>query len=69
MLAGELADRPDSAGTLYNLACAEARAGRSEDALFHLRRALELDERFRDNAVGDPDFESIRDDPRFPVAA
>ena len=69
VLAGELADRPDSAGTLYNLACAEARAGRSEDALFHLRRALELDERFRDNAVGDPDFESIRADPRFPVAA
>jgi tetratricopeptide (TPR) repeat protein len=69
VLAGELRDRPDSAGTLYNLACAEARAGRAEDALFHLRRALELDERFRETAVGDPDFESIRSDPRFPAAA
>jgi len=69
VLAGELSDRPDSAGTLYNLACAEARAGRAEDALFHLRRALELDERFRETAVGDPDFESIRSDPRFPAAA
>lgn len=69
VLAGELHDRPDSAGTLYNLACAEARAGRAEDALFHLRRALELDERFRETAAGDPDFDSIRSDPRFPAAA
>ena len=69
VLAGELRDRPDSAGTLYNLACAEARAGRAEDALFHLRRALELDERFRETASGDPDFDSIRSDPRFPAAA
>jgi tetratricopeptide (TPR) repeat protein len=69
VLAGELRDRPDSAGTLYNLACAEARAGRAEDALFHLRRALELDERFRETAAGDPDFDSIRADPRFPAAA
>ena len=69
VLAGELRDRPDSAGTLYNLACAEARAGRAEDALFHLRRALELDERFRETAAGDPDFDSIRSDPRFPAAA
>jgi tetratricopeptide (TPR) repeat protein len=69
VLAGELRDRPDSAGTLYNLACAEARDGRAEDALFHLRRALELDERFREAAAGDPDFESIRHDPRFPAAA
>ncbi len=69
MLSAELADRPDSAGTLYNLACAESRAGRAEDALFHLRRALELDERFRDTARDDPDFEAIRSDPRFPAAA
>jgi tetratricopeptide (TPR) repeat protein len=69
ILAGELRDRPDSAGTLYNLACAEARAGRADDALFHLRRALELDDRFRETALDDPDFASIRDDPRFPAAA
>jgi tetratricopeptide (TPR) repeat protein len=69
VLAGELRDRPDSAGTLYNLACAEARAGRAEDALFHLRRALELDERFRETAARDPDFDAIRADPRFPAAA
>jgi tetratricopeptide (TPR) repeat protein len=67
VLSAELADRPDSAGTLYNLACAEARAGRADDALFHLRRALELDGRFREAAAGDPDFDSIRPDPRFPA--
>jgi tetratricopeptide (TPR) repeat protein len=68
-LSAELTERPDSAGTLYNLACAEARAGRREDALFHLRRALELDDRFREHAQGDPDLESLRGDERFPAAA
>ena len=34
--------RPDHPATLYNLACAEALVGRSDDALgAHLRRALE----------------------------
>ena len=34
-----LAERPDHPALLYNLACMEARAGRSVDALAHLRRA------------------------------
>ncbi len=33
-------EHPDARGTLYNLACAESLAGKSEDALGHLRRAL-----------------------------
>jgi hypothetical protein len=68
VLSGQLIERPDSAGTLYNLACAEARAGRDEDAMFHLRRAIELDERFRDHAQTDTDLESLRADERFPRA-
>ena len=68
VLSGQLIERPDSAGTLYNLACAEARAGQSEDALAHLLRAIELDERFRHHAQTDTDLESLRADTRFPRA-
>ena len=49
----------------YNVACAEALAGRKEDAIEHLRRAIALDGRFREHARDDSDFESIRDEPAF----
>jgi tetratricopeptide (TPR) repeat protein len=68
VLTGQLIERPDSAGTLYNLACAEARVGRDEDAMLHLHRAIELDDRFRDHAQTDTDLESLRGDARFPRA-
>jgi tetratricopeptide (TPR) repeat protein len=57
---------PDAAGLIYNLACAESRLGETDAALEHLGRAIELLESFRKAAADDPDFESIRDDPRFP---
>ena len=61
-----LAQTPEHAGTHYNLACAHARAGRTETALECLRRAVELDARFAEYAQSDDDFASIRDDPGFP---
>ncbi|MDQ3823350.1 MAG: tetratricopeptide repeat protein [Actinomycetota bacterium] len=57
---------PDAGGLLYNLACAEARLGETDAALAHLERAIEVWPGFREAAMGDPDFEAIRDDPRFP---
>lgn len=67
---GELRDlhaaEPGSAGILYNLACAEARAGRRDDALEHLAACVEIFPPFADNAQTDDDLASIRDDPRFP---
>ena len=45
---------------LYNLACYESLAGRGEDAVAHLRRAVELDESYRGLARDDPDFDSVR---------
>lgn len=57
---------PDAAGLLYNLACAESRLDETDPALEHLGRAIELSPSFRDSAAGDPDFDGIRDDPRFP---
>jgi Tetratricopeptide repeat len=60
-----LAERPDEPGVLYDLACFESLAGRTDDALAHLARAVELDATFRAHAGDDEDFEPIRDDPRF----
>jgi uncharacterized Ntn-hydrolase superfamily protein len=60
-LAAALGDR-DDAGVLYNLACYESLAGRRDDALAHLRRAIELDESFRELAAGDSDFDPLRVD-------
>ena len=56
---------PQYAGLFYNLACCESLAGRTDDAIEHLGRAIELSERFRAFAKGDSDFDPIRDEPAF----
>jgi tetratricopeptide (TPR) repeat protein len=56
---------PEYAGLLYNLACSESLAGRTEDAIEHLRLAIEKSERFRSFAADDSDFDPIRDEPAF----
>jgi quercetin dioxygenase-like cupin family protein len=62
----ELADaHPEYAGLLYNVACCESLAGRKDDAVRHLRLAIERSERFRSVAAGDSDFDRIRDEPAF----
>jgi quercetin dioxygenase-like cupin family protein len=62
-----LADQPDHPSLLYNLACMEARGGRSLDALLHLQRAAELEPRWAERARADEDFASIRSEPGFPA--
>jgi hypothetical protein len=47
----------------------EALAGRTDDAFAHLQRAIELRPGFVETAAKDEDFDSIRDDPRFPSLA
>lgn len=61
------AEMPESAGVLYNLACAEARAGRASDALAHLEQSVAIEPRFGELAQNDDDLATIRDDPRFPA--
>ena len=56
---------PEYAGPLYNLACCESLAGRTADAIEHLRLAIDRSERFRSFAAGDSDFDPIRDEPGF----
>ena len=62
-----LAEQPDSAPLLYNLACMEALGGRHVDALLHLGRAVELEPKWAEQARQDPDFAAIRHEPGFPV--
>jgi tetratricopeptide (TPR) repeat protein len=52
-------------GLLFNVACCESLAGRTDAALEHLRRSIELSERSRALAESDSDLDPIRDDPRF----
>jgi tetratricopeptide (TPR) repeat protein len=55
--------RPDHPATLYNLACAEALAGRANDAVAHVRRAAELDPAYGEYAAKDEDFAGLRERP------
>ncbi len=63
------AEHPGTVGVLYNLACCEALIGRGDDALGHLRAALELQPELAVHARADSDLDAIRADPRFPAAA
>ena len=50
---------------LYNLACYHALAGRVQAAIEHLTKAISIDGRFLDLTGAEPDFDPIRQDPRF----
>ena len=56
---------PEYPGPLYNLACCESLAGRTDDAIRHLRLAIDRHERFRSLAAGDSDFDPIGDEAAF----
>ena len=49
----------------YNLACCESLTGRTNDALEHLQRAIDMSEEFRGNAKQDTDLDPIRDQRAF----
>jgi mannose-6-phosphate isomerase-like protein (cupin superfamily) len=51
---------PDNASLLYDLGCAEALAGRPDDALAHVTRALEQKPEWTDHASTDTDLEDVR---------
>jgi hypothetical protein len=59
------AERPSEALVLFNIACCEARLGRTDDAVGHLRDAFAADKRVVENARSDEDLDSLREDPRF----
>ncbi len=69
----EVADRarllveahPQYVELFYNLACCESLAGRTTDAIEHLRQAIDMSDRSRALAKDDSDFDPIRDEPAF----
>jgi quercetin dioxygenase-like cupin family protein len=67
LFAEGLREHPGNPSLLYNLACAEARAGRTDDAVAHLREAIAAGDRYAEWARKDADFDAIRDEPGFPV--
>ena len=60
-----VAAHPEYGGLLYNVACCESLAGRGDDAIEHLRLAIERSDHFRAVAAGDSDFDAIRNEPGF----
>jgi mannose-6-phosphate isomerase-like protein (cupin superfamily) len=58
-------EHPEYPELFYNLACCESLAGRPDDAIEHLRKAIDASERSRAYAKDDSDFDPIRDDPAF----
>jgi tetratricopeptide (TPR) repeat protein len=64
-----LEEIPEHSGFRYNLACYAALAGDRDAAFEALRQAVEEYPRFTELARDEPDFASIRSDPRFAAIA
>jgi tetratricopeptide (TPR) repeat protein len=56
---------PQYANLFYNVACCESLAGRTTDAIDHLRRAVDMSDTLRALAKDDSDFDPIRNEPAF----
>lgn len=67
IVAEGLQARPGDGSLLYNLACCEARLGRLDGAIAHLREALADEPRVREWGASDPDLDPLRERPDFPL--
>jgi hypothetical protein len=56
---------PEQGFLYYNTACCESLAGRTSEAVEHLRQVIDMWEGAREMAKQDADFDPIRDDPAF----
>jgi hypothetical protein len=61
----ELLEAASHPAVVYNLACCESLAGRTDDALQHLRQAVAEWDGFRAMGSEDADFDPIRGEPAF----
>ena len=57
--------QPDSAVAHFNAGCFAARVGRTDEAIEHLRRAVDINDRVKELIATDDDLDSLREDPRF----
>jgi hypothetical protein len=60
-----VAAHPGSGYLLYNVACCQSLAGRTDEAIAHLRDAIAGAGEIRSLAAGDADFDPIRGEPAF----
>ena len=60
-----LEKEPDNGVAHFNAGCFAARAGRADEAIEYLRRAVEMNARIKELIATDDDLESIREDQRF----
>jgi tetratricopeptide (TPR) repeat protein len=58
-------DPSHGSAVYYNTACFESRAGRTDAAIAHLRRAVELAPSMAELARDDEDFAALRENPAF----
>jgi Zn-dependent protease len=58
-------ERKKDPAIAYNIACAEARAGRADEALVWIERAVEMGYRAVEAMVSDSDLETLRSRPEF----
>ncbi len=56
---------PEDAAVLYNVACGLARLGQVDESIDMLRQAIENGYGHKEWLEHDPDFDSLRGDPRF----
>lgn len=56
---------PEFPALVYNVACCESLAGRTADAVEHLRRVFQRSEGLRALAAEDSDLDPLRDEPEF----
>ena len=56
---------PGQGHLYYNLSCCESLAGRTDDAIEHLRQAIDMWDGCRAMAKADSDFDPIRHEPAF----
>lgn len=60
------AQTPNRGGPLYNIACYQALLGLGRDeVLKNLKQAIQLNPKLREDARGDDDFVSLKEDPEF----
>lgn len=57
--------KPDEPHLLYSLAAAHAQTGSMDQALDYLRRTIQLQPRYRTQALNDSDFSGLRENKQF----
>jgi tetratricopeptide (TPR) repeat protein len=57
--------QPENPIAHFNAGCFAARAGHADEAIEHLRQAVEINERIKELMATDEDMDSIREDQRF----